>query len=200
MSVSLFPGFCNSLSQKNFRSLLVDTLAISAQVTGFVVWPLMSGDVQLWLIPVSVILISARWWENYASEQSFFGESVYEYADNFGRCLPARVINLPFASVSFFPQCLNQTSRRSRFLIPVPLRWMVRLKTNLIRSRYFIYLYLSPLKVLVFLLIGILMSLDKRTFSDHFTKFSIGWRNHTVNTFSVRKPKMRFPRGRGTLI
>lgn len=72
-------GFCNSLSQKNFRSLLLDTLAISAQVTGFVVWPLMSGDVKLWLIPVAIILISARWWENYASEESFLGS--YKYAD-----------------------------------------------------------------------------------------------------------------------
>lgn len=70
--------------------------------------------------------------------------------------------------------------------LPVPLRWMVRLKTKLIRSRYFIYLYLAPLKVLLFLFIGILMSLDKRSFGDHFTDFAIGWRNHTVNTYSVR--------------
>lgn len=67
---------------------------------------------------------------------------------------------------------------------------MVLLKTNLIRSRYFIYLYLAPLKVLVFLFIGILMSLDKRGFVDHFTNFSVGWGNHTVNTFSVSKYRL----------
>lgn len=123
----------------------MDTLAISAQVTGFVVWPLMSGDVQLWLIPVAVILISARWWENYASEQSFFGS--YEYADVVGTlsvclsdrwagrsvgwlgyyplfsCIPSSqstaivVINLLFVSASLFLHCLKTVNFTRRIFL-----------------------------------------------------------------------------------
>ena len=50
----------------------MDLAAIAAQVTGFVVWPLIEDRPVLWLIPVSAVMISCGWWENYVSSQSPF--------------------------------------------------------------------------------------------------------------------------------
>lgn len=49
--------------------MIVDLVALAAQATGFVVWPLLEGreKPELWLIPFSVILISCGWWENYVN-------------------------------------------------------------------------------------------------------------------------------------
>lgn len=52
---------------------IVDLAAIAAQITGFVVWPLLENRPVLWLIPVSALLTSCGWWENYVSPQSPFG-------------------------------------------------------------------------------------------------------------------------------
>lgn len=48
---------------------VIDVVAIAAQATGFVVWPLLEGGEkgQLWFVPVSVLLVSCGWWENYIS-------------------------------------------------------------------------------------------------------------------------------------
>lgn len=51
---------------------LLDLLAVCAQCTGLIVWPLLSSDSWLWLIPVAVTLTSFRWWENYVSANSWF--------------------------------------------------------------------------------------------------------------------------------
>ncbi|XP_052867895.1 chitin synthase chs-2-like [Anopheles cruzii] len=51
---------------------LFDLLAISAQITGFVVWPLLNNRFELWFIPVGLFLVSFHWWENYLSLKSFF--------------------------------------------------------------------------------------------------------------------------------
>nr|CAD7258371.1 unnamed protein product [Timema shepardi] len=42
-------------------------LALTAQATGFVVWSLLEGGQkpELWLIPVTALMISCGWWENY---------------------------------------------------------------------------------------------------------------------------------------
>lgn len=51
--------------------LVADIAALVAQVSAFVAWPLLAdGDSSLWLIPVSTILISFGWWENFISESS----------------------------------------------------------------------------------------------------------------------------------
>lgn len=57
---------------KRPAKVLMDLAAIAAQITGFVVWPLIEDRPVLWLIPVSAVMISCGWWENYVSSQSPF--------------------------------------------------------------------------------------------------------------------------------
>lgn len=51
---------------------VVDILAILIQLTSFIVWPLISRESGAWLIPISVFLISLRWWENYITDISSY--------------------------------------------------------------------------------------------------------------------------------
>jgi len=73
------PGVFGLLSRshkdsKRFIKVIIDIVAIVAQVTGFVVWPLIKGDSKsLWLIPLASVFISLGWWENYVSRQSPIG-------------------------------------------------------------------------------------------------------------------------------
>lgn len=48
----------------------LDVFSILSQATAFVVWPMIEKKSVMWLIPVSVLLISCGWWENYVSEDS----------------------------------------------------------------------------------------------------------------------------------
>lgn len=48
----------------------MDLVAIGAQATGFVFWPIVEQKADLWIIPVSTVLISIGWWENYISKHS----------------------------------------------------------------------------------------------------------------------------------
>lgn len=71
------PGILGLLSRtskegKRAVKVLVDLAAIAAQVTGFVVWPLLEDRPVLWMIPVSAVMISCGWWENFVSHQSPF--------------------------------------------------------------------------------------------------------------------------------
>lgn len=71
------PGILGLLSRtskegKRAAKVLLDLAAIAAQVTGFVVWPLLEDRPVLWMIPVSAVMISCGWWENYVSAQSPF--------------------------------------------------------------------------------------------------------------------------------
>jgi hypothetical protein len=73
----LVPGVFGLLSRtskegKRAAKVLVDLAAIAAQVTGFVVWPLLEDRPVLWMIPVSAFMVSCGWWENYVSPQSPF--------------------------------------------------------------------------------------------------------------------------------
>ncbi|XP_058450072.1 chitin synthase chs-2-like [Malaya genurostris] len=75
--VCLVPGLLGLLSRSSSEAKLpfkyaIDVLAISAQVTGFVVWPMLNNTVELWFIPIAVFLVSCHWWENYLSPKSFF--------------------------------------------------------------------------------------------------------------------------------
>nr|AKR54211.1 chitin synthase 1 variant b [Helicoverpa armigera] len=63
----------NSRDSKRFMKVIVDMAAIVAQVTGFIVWPLLENKPVLWLIPVSSLCISLGWWENYVTRQSPIG-------------------------------------------------------------------------------------------------------------------------------
>lgn len=69
----------NSRDSKRFMKVIVDMAAIGAQVTGFILWPLLENKPVLWLIPISSICISLGWWENYVTRQSPIGKlSFYE--------------------------------------------------------------------------------------------------------------------------
>nr|ACD10533.1 chitin synthase 1b [Ectropis obliqua] len=63
----------NNRESKRFVKVIVDMVAIVAQVTGFIVWPLLENKPVLWLIPISCICISLGWWENYVTRQSPIG-------------------------------------------------------------------------------------------------------------------------------
>ncbi|KAG7308892.1 hypothetical protein JYU34_006158 [Plutella xylostella] len=65
------PGLLNLVSRDYTDStyqlkIVLDVLAVSAQVTAFVVWPLTTENSgELWFIPVACVFISLGWWENY---------------------------------------------------------------------------------------------------------------------------------------
>lgn len=64
------PAMLNFMSRdptdaKYYTKLALDILAISAQATAFIVWPLLSGEPVLWCIPFACIFISLGWWENF---------------------------------------------------------------------------------------------------------------------------------------
>ncbi|CAH1115687.1 unnamed protein product [Psylliodes chrysocephalus] len=60
----------NNKESQRFIKVIIDLIAISAQATGFIVWPIMEGRPDLWIIPVSIFLVSLGWWENYISKHS----------------------------------------------------------------------------------------------------------------------------------
>lgn len=69
------PGVLGLLSRNNkessrFIKVIMDLVAISAQATGFIVWPIIENRADLWIIPVTILLISFGWWENYISKHS----------------------------------------------------------------------------------------------------------------------------------
>jgi hypothetical protein len=47
--------------------IAINSMALAAQITGFVVWPLLEiqEKPQLWALPLATIFISCGWWENY---------------------------------------------------------------------------------------------------------------------------------------
>lgn len=85
--------------------MCLDLAAIIAQVTGFIVWPLIHPNSNLWCIPIALFLTSVVWWENFLDKRS------------------------PFPFISY----LASHSER------------------LYRTRYRIYMFLSPIKCLVML-------------------------------------------------
>lgn len=68
---------CTSGSEKTevYMKAIVDAVALGAQATGFVVWPVLEGQHRpnLWLIPATLFCISCGWWENYVSKHSVLG-------------------------------------------------------------------------------------------------------------------------------
>nr|QWX20092.1 chitin synthase 2 [Henosepilachna vigintioctopunctata] len=74
------PGVVGLLSRnaKNFSLIdistvvALDIVSIIAQMTSFIMWPILEGNHKLNLIPISAILISFGWWENYVDENASF--------------------------------------------------------------------------------------------------------------------------------
>ncbi|XP_067001405.2 chitin synthase chs-2 [Anabrus simplex] len=69
-----------------FFKVIIDLIALAAQATGFVVWPLLEGrqKPELWLIPATVFLISCGWWENYVCVAK---ESPLGFAKSLGKIM-----------------------------------------------------------------------------------------------------------------
>lgn len=68
-------GLLSRTSKEGRRAVksLFDLAAIAAQVTGFVVWPLLENRPTLWLIPIAALMTSCGWWENYVCVNSSVG-------------------------------------------------------------------------------------------------------------------------------
>ncbi|XP_054721541.1 LOW QUALITY PROTEIN: chitin synthase chs-2-like [Uloborus diversus] len=73
--VCFVPAILGLLSRYSGESkrpvkIILDIFAILFQGTGFAIWPIMETGPRSWLIPVSVFLVSIRWWENYLDKKS----------------------------------------------------------------------------------------------------------------------------------
>lgn len=75
MHISGIFGLLSRSSKEGRRAIkvIIDFLAISAQITGFVVWPLLENRPILWMVPVAAIMTSCAWWENYVCIHSPIG-------------------------------------------------------------------------------------------------------------------------------
>lgn len=68
-------GLLSRSSKEGRRAIkvIIDLLAISAQITGFIVWPLLENRPILWMVPIAAIMTSCAWWENYVCIHSPIG-------------------------------------------------------------------------------------------------------------------------------
>lgn len=65
----------------------IDLLAVIFQASGLMVWPILSSMPRPWLLPLSGILISCGWWENYVDSDSPFGKmSQYPMYGHYNNC------------------------------------------------------------------------------------------------------------------
>ncbi|KAK6623467.1 hypothetical protein RUM43_009319 [Polyplax serrata] len=78
--VCVIPGFLSVLSHNckdvhNKFLLAGNILALFFQITGLLTWPILfrTYSPHLWLTPISLILMSCKWWKNYVSEESPIG-------------------------------------------------------------------------------------------------------------------------------
>ncbi|KAH8270404.1 hypothetical protein KR018_009670, partial [Drosophila ironensis] len=118
------------LKWKSVDSLVfgVSVLAVIALGSVFLVWPSQSNVLEVQLLALPLLLVSFRWWENFANTQE---------------------------AIAYIIRTIRCT-----------------------RSRYHTYLYLAPLKVVVFAVVGFL--LHGRDFFQYFTLFLDAWRPHLI--------------------
>lgn len=76
-------GLLSRSSKEGQRAIkvIIDLVAISAQITGFIVWPLLENRPILLMIPIAAVLTSCAWWENYVCIHSPIG-----FVRAMGRC------------------------------------------------------------------------------------------------------------------
>ncbi|KAL9910764.1 chitin synthase 2 isoform 2-T2 [Glossina fuscipes fuscipes] len=113
---------------KSIAVYSISLLALIAQASTFVVWPVINESMAMQILVVPLILISFRWWENYINSYS-------------------SIVNL------------IKLVRRTK-------------------SRYHTYLYLSPVKILVFTLTA--FALTGQPMEEYFTKFTQAWKPHDI--------------------
>lgn len=124
--------------------VVVDALAVLAQASSFIIWPLIEDKPILYMIPVSVILISVGWWENFVSEK---------------------------APLEFIRDLAKQKREGSSK------------KKNRV---YFLYMFISPLKCILFLTATILIFYLRENSVDFlFDNFDIAFRNHNINISEI---------------
>lgn len=59
-----------------YAKIAMDVVALGAQTTGFVLWPLLEKErnpTELMIIPITLFLVSCGYWENYITKHSLFG-------------------------------------------------------------------------------------------------------------------------------
>ncbi|XP_059481100.1 chitin synthase chs-2-like [Neocloeon triangulifer] len=78
--VCVVPGILGLLSEhgsvnRTMIRVAIDIVALAAQVTGFIIWPLVENEKRgsLWFIPLALFLVSFGWWENFVSQNSALG-------------------------------------------------------------------------------------------------------------------------------
>lgn len=65
-----------------YAKIAMDVVALGAQTTGFVMWPLLEKDknpTELVIIPVTLFLVSCGYWENYVNKHSLFGKQIARF-------------------------------------------------------------------------------------------------------------------------
>ncbi|XP_055338625.1 chitin synthase chs-2-like [Paramacrobiotus metropolitanus] len=72
-----FPSLLALLTRHGSESffcvrVIVDLVVLLFQITSLIFWPLIAPVTFRWTLPVALILISIRWWENYVSPDSAF--------------------------------------------------------------------------------------------------------------------------------
>lgn len=68
--------------------IVMDVIALSAQATGFVLWPLLEKErnpAELIIIPITLFLVSCGYWENYVTKNSLFGTEIRAHFRKLGR-------------------------------------------------------------------------------------------------------------------
>ncbi|XP_017023062.1 chitin synthase chs-2 isoform X1 [Drosophila kikkawai] len=133
--VCFVPALLNLLTGTRLHWKSVDSLvlglsilALLAQGSAFLLWPSMSDRLEVQLLTIPLLLVSFRWWENFANTHE---------------------------ALAYIIRTIRCT-----------------------RSRYHIYLYLAPLKVIVFAGMGFL--LHGQDFVEYFTRFLDAWRPHLI--------------------
>ncbi|XP_041976405.1 chitin synthase chs-2-like [Aricia agestis] len=91
-AMCILPGILNAFTRdphNNRYSLIIifDVLAVSAQFTAFVVWPLLDGIPALWAIPLASVLISLSWWENFIGYVDNYSAAPIVYLDDLRKSL-----------------------------------------------------------------------------------------------------------------
>lgn len=181
----------NKRDSKRFVKVIVDMAAIVAQVTGFIVWPLLENKPVLWLIPVSALCISLGWWENYVTRQSPIGKLNSDDSPRhqdwivFGTSLiPSQRDTI----TSIDDKSFATKSLTSWLSVPGIIKSLGRLKDELNFSRYYLYRFMSVWKVLLlFMCLTFILWTQGDEPAMFFQLFNAGFGPHNIVVEEVCK-------------
>lgn len=143
----------NNKESRRLIKIIVDLVALGAQATGFFVWPFVEfsrGNTKAWTVPVSILLISFGWWENFVDRRS------------------------PISMI----------------------KKLGRVKDRLAKTRYFVYSFVSMLKIVVFFGASCLcLHTQGVRVSTLFTQFSEAFSPHPINITQLHTGLDGFGRG-----